>query len=150
MYLAFDLLARIFPLSSGIKDTDLLFQTVSDQGGVLQPRGLFIPLWGNSQQLFEAINNGAIAAIWEQEQPIPAYTPNHFPLFITNKLGQDVIRLMDGYCQILKQEDEREAMSNFLFINDQLLNEKLKTYDKAKLYSDMLPLAQTLMDLRRG
>ena len=150
MYLGFDILARIFPHSLGIKETGLLFHTVSDQGNVLQPRGLFIPLWGNSQELFEAINNGAVAAIWEHGQPIPAYRPNHFPLFITTNLGQDVIRLMNEYSQILKQEDERETMSNFLFINDQLLNEKLKTYDKAELYSEMLPLAQTLMDLRRG
>jgi hypothetical protein len=150
MYLGFDLLARIFPHSSGIKESELHFHTVSDQGANSQPRGLFIPLWGNSQDLLEAIHNGAVAAIWEQGKPIPAYRPNHFPLFFTNNLAGDVIRLMKEYIQILKQEDERETMSNFLFIDEQLLNEKLKTYDSAELYSEMLPLAQTLMDLRRG
>ena len=150
MYLTFTMLAEIFPHSTGIKEQNLSFHTVSDQGEDPQPRGLFIPLWNNSQDLLKAITNGAVAAIWVKDVPVPAYTPNHFPLFYTKNLEGDVFRLMKEYIQLLKQEDERETMSNFLFIDQKILNEKIQTYDKAVIFNDLLPLAQTLMDLRRG
>lgn len=150
MYLGFNMLAEIFPRTSGIKDPELYFHTVADNGTDEQPRGLFIPLWDNSQELKMAINNGAVAAIWEQDKPVPSYTPNHFPIFFTTNIWEDVIQMMGKYIQILKQEDERINMSNFLFLDEKLLNEKLKTYDKAVMYEAIRPLSQSLMDLRRG
>lgn len=150
MYLAFSLLSEIFPQSSGIKDPDLFFHTVADIGEAAQPKGLFIPLWDNPNELKTAINNGAVAAIWDLNTPIPGFTPNHFPLFYTSNLWKDVSEMLRRYIKILEQEDESIDMSKFVFLDKKLLNEKLQTYDKAVKYEEILPLVETLIGLRRG
>jgi hypothetical protein len=149
MYVTFKMVAEMFSQASGIKDSDLVFYTISDSGDVPQPRGLFIPLWDNADDLLAAINNGAVAAIWEKDRPLPAYKPNHFPIFFSNNLSEDFISLMNHYFKILKQEDEREPMSNIHIISDENYRELLKEDDRA-LYEMLKKLTQSIGDLRRG
>ncbi|MFX3618380.1 MAG: UDP-N-acetylmuramoyl-tripeptide--D-alanyl-D-alanine ligase [Sporolactobacillus sp.] len=50
--------------------------------------GLFVPLIGEKfdghQYLMEAIENGAIAALWMEREPLPESLPENFPLFLVN------------------------------------------------------------------
>lgn len=148
MKIGYAWLTTIFSKTAGIKDLSLEFDTVATNGEEEQPRGLFIPLWGNSYELLDAIHNGAIAAIWEEDRKLPAYTPNHFPIFFTKDLETDIKNMLESYIETVKQEEERKQMSNF--INVELLNEKMKTYDDFDKVKPIIQLMQTLEDVRRG
>lgn len=146
MYLGYGLLSQIFPETTGIKDPMLMFHTVTSDADADQPRGLFIPLWGNGDDLKKALNNGAVAAIWEKGQQVPSYTPNHFPVFYTNNLWEDVKKMLEIHIEMVKQEKEVKQMSKF--IDTGLLNEKIKTYDSSDKIKQILELIQTLEGLR--
>ena len=148
MKIGYAWLTTIFSKTAGIQDLSLEFDTVATNGEDKQPRGLFIPLWENSADLLAAIHNGAIAAIWEEERDLPPYTPNHFPIFFTKDLENDIKNMLESYIEMLKQEEERTQMSNF--INVELLNEKMKTYDDSDKVKPIMQLMQTLEDVRRG
>ncbi|WP_318504899.1 hypothetical protein [Bacillus sp. T3] len=148
MKIGYAWLTTIFSKTAGIQDLSLEFDTVATNGEEEQPRGLFIPLWGNSNELLDAIHNGAIAAIWEEDHKLPAYTPNHFPIFFTKDLETDIKIMLESYIETVKQEEERTQMSNF--INVELLNEKMKTYDDSDKVKPIMQLMQTLEDVRRG
>ena len=101
MYLAFNDLVTLFSDYKGVKEADHLYVTVTDNAAEAQPRGLFIPLNDDSGELLDAIANGAIAAIWEREKPVPKYTPNHFPIFFTDNPIEAVREILRSY--ILKK-----------------------------------------------
>ncbi|AZU61428.1 hypothetical protein [Neobacillus mesonae] len=131
MYLASTDLAILFPDKQGIKD-DILFQIVSDQANVLQPKGLFIPLNNQQDKLIEAIANGAVAAIWTQGECLPSYTPNHFPVFFTADLAEAVNKLLQFYLEYVNGEKNHKMdTTNFIFSNKKLLNKNNETYDIA-------------------
>lgn len=148
MKVGYNLLTNVFSKTGGIKDESLEFQTVATRGKDVQPMGLFIPLWGNSDELLEAINNGAVAAIWEEGRELPRYTPNHFPIFFTNEMTKDIKKMLDDYIEMLKQEEDRKQMSKFIDV--ELLNEKMKTYDDFEKVKPILKLMQSLEEVRRG
>lgn len=150
MYLGYSLLAQIMPNSIGIKDSELLFSTIALNGAIKQPYGLFIPLWNNSDELMMAINNGAVAAVWEEDRGIPAFTPNHFPIFLTKNIKEDVKNMLELYLEMIKQEEEVKQVTNFPISDFELLNEKVKTYDKSDILHQIVPLVQELEGLRRG
>ncbi|MBL5782137.1 hypothetical protein HV481_10185 [Bacillus sporothermodurans] len=70
----------------GINQSNITFELVSIFSDFPQPKGLFIPI--HDANLDKAIENGAIAAIWKENEPLPSYTPNHFPVFLSNSLLQ--------------------------------------------------------------
>jgi hypothetical protein len=148
MYLDYRTLIQIFPKSTGIKDLALEFLSISTSGKSKQPRGLFIPLWENDDELLQAINNGAVAAIWEQNSVLPSYCPNHFPVFFSKNIWEDVNKMLVSYIEMLKQEEEIKQMS--IFLDVELLNEKLKTYDEYDKTKQILQLVQALEEVRRG
>ncbi len=148
MYLGYSLVAQSIPNSLGIKDFELLFYTIATNGMVKQPRGLFIPLGDNSDELLMAINNGAVAAVWEADRVIPAFTPNHFPIFLTKNIKEDVKNMLELYLENIKQNKEMNQLTHFSDL--ELLNEKLKTYDKSDIMHQIVPLVQKLESLRRG
>src|SRR4051812_16670264 len=95
MFLALKDLTRLFNDKRGIQD-EMLFCTVSDLAASEQPKGLFVPVNKESGELLEAISNGAVAAIWEKNVPLPNYLPNQFPIFLTNDPAEalrDIIKL---------------------------------------------------------
>ncbi|WP_066066521.1 hypothetical protein [Neobacillus soli] len=131
MYLAFKDLASLFADRQGIED-DMVYYTVTDQANVVQPKGLFIRLTEESGELSEAIANGAIAAIWDQENRVPQYTPNHFPIFFTNDPAVAIRNLLNLYNEKIDGEtDEKMEITNFKFTQKKLLNKNKETYDIA-------------------
>ncbi|WP_182199068.1 UDP-N-acetylmuramoyl-tripeptide--D-alanyl-D-alanine ligase [Paraliobacillus salinarum] len=58
---------------------------VTTDSRVSTDRSLFVPLKGDKfnghEFIDQAIKNGAIAAIWDQSEPIPRYVPTDFPMF---------------------------------------------------------------------
>ncbi|MFP7296035.1 hypothetical protein [Neobacillus niacini] len=132
MYLAFNDLVTIFPDFKGVREADHLYFMVTDNAGSDQPRGLFIPLTNDSGELLDAIANGAIAAVWDKKNPIPKYTPNHFPVFFTEDLTSGVRHLLQFYFEKIDGENrEKMNMTKFAFLNKKLLKENKETYDIA-------------------
>jgi UDP-N-acetylmuramyl pentapeptide synthase len=123
--------SSLFPKKAGIVEQTIQFCTVSTHAGDKQPKGLFIPCFEGSGALQEAIANGAIAAVWQENHPVPAYTPNHFPLFFTEDLLKGLEDIMKLYLDYLPHHEEKMGKTNFIFQRSELLNEKESTYDIA-------------------
>ncbi|MEH7375757.1 hypothetical protein [Neobacillus drentensis] len=137
MYLALKDLEGLFDSSRGIQD-DFLFTSVSDQANDAQPKGLFVSFNGMYGELLEAIANGAIAAIWNQEHDLPRYTPNHFPVFFTNDPADAIVTILKRYIEKLNGEtDKIMAITNFKFSNKKLLNKNNETYDISVLLNEV-------------
>jgi hypothetical protein len=125
-------LTVLFPKSRGIKDDTITFNTVCAYSYMKQAKGIFIPLYEHSGELNEAIENGAIAVIWNEKEPLPSYTPNHFPVFYTNDGWKGLKKMLEQY--IIKQdisEIKNRNMTNFLFLEKKSLKEEINTYDLA-------------------
>lgn len=121
----------LFPKTSGIKDDAIQFYTVSCQAGAKQPKGLFVPVSEESGSLQEAISNGAIAAVWPENVPVPGYAPNHFPLFYAENILKGLEKIMKSYLDYLTQHEELNDSTKVIFEHKGLLNEKDSTYDIA-------------------
>ncbi|MFP5109067.1 hypothetical protein ACSU6B_20240 [Neobacillus sp. C211] len=138
MYLALKDLGGLFDSSRRIQD-DFLFASVSDQAKEPQPKGLFVSYNGMNGELSEAIANGAIAAIWNQEYDLPRYTPNHFPVFFTNDPADAIVTILNRYIEKLNGEtDKIMAITNFKFSNKKLLNKNNETYDISVLLNEVI------------
>ncbi|MEH7110829.1 hypothetical protein V7124_00485 [Neobacillus niacini] len=132
MYLAFNDLVTLFSDFKGVKEADHLYFTITDNAAVAQPRGLFIPLNDNSGELLDAIANGAIAAIWERNKPIPKYAPNHFPIFFTDNPIEGMTQLLRFYYEKINGDNAKKMnVTKFVFLNKKLLKENKETYDIA-------------------
>ncbi|WP_102262108.1 hypothetical protein [Mesobacillus jeotgali] len=123
--------SSLFSRTTGISDENIRFQTVSSLAGAKQPKGLFIPVSTDSGTLQEAISNGAVAAVWPEGEQVPAYAPNHFPIFYTQDKLKGLEKIMNSYYDYLSQHDDIKERTKFIFLNKALLNEDDETYDIA-------------------
>lgn len=142
MFLMYEDIVNLFLKTKGIKD-NLPFYSVSTSSSMKQPKGLFVPVFNDSGELKEAIQNGAIAAIWDDSVQLPTYVPNHFPIFFTNDLMNSFYHVVRVYLEKING-DKIEIMSTtkFLFDKEKLLNENFPSYDK--------PVLEFVQNLERG
>ncbi|MEH7106862.1 MULTISPECIES: hypothetical protein [Bacillaceae] len=149
MQFVYEDLLQLFPDAQGIRE-DFIFLTISDQANVNQPKGLFIPTSERSGELSKAIENGAIAAIWEKGKALPHYTPNHFPVFFVNDVVEAMMSLLQCYIDKVNGEtDIKMGITNFIISNKELLNKKIETYDIAVMLKKINDIQNNLME-RRG
>jgi len=140
MYLALKDFQELFQDTRGARD-NLLIYTVSDHSDCIQPKGIFVPLNGESGELAEAITNGAVAAIWDKGNKVPHYTPNHFPLFLTHDPAVAVHSILQFYIEKLDGEvDKKMEITKFNFLNKKLLNKNNETYDIAVMLEKVLAI----------
>lgn len=129
MKLTYKLISKTIPEAKGFVSDTLEFQTVSFCASANQPKGLFIPLSSDAEnELNTAIANGAIGAIWEKGNPIPSYTPNHFPIFYSKDRMKGIKKMIQLYEEVLQQE---ETETKFIFSKEKSLNNWEETYDIA-------------------
>jgi UDP-N-acetylmuramyl pentapeptide synthase len=129
MFLTNSDLVDLFPNSQGVNDP-LEFLTVSTDATLLQPKGLFVPLFEGSGELQDAIKNGAIATVWDIKKKLPHYIPNHLPVFFTEQITDAFELILKHYERKLNNENSESInMTKFLFIEDKLLNENIPSYD---------------------
>jgi hypothetical protein len=83
----------------GIKLGEIEFHTVYLNEELEVNKGLFIPLHPdiNDTQLKEAINNGAIAALWRIDLEIPGFLPTDFPLFLVKNPVESLKKVIKSY-----------------------------------------------------
>jgi len=131
MLLTYQDIAGIFANRQGAAE-DFIFETVTDWADSSQPKGLFIPVDDESGELSLAIANGAIAAVWDQNRPLPRYTPNQFPILFTADPIEAVKSILQNYIEKLNGEiDKKMGTTNFNFSAKKLLNKTTETYDIA-------------------
>jgi hypothetical protein len=132
MFLTFSDMAYLFPDRKGIEITEMNFHTVSSLSDVPMFRGLYIPFEKSSGELKDAISNGAIAALWEKDKDIPGYTPNHFPIFLTEDLLKGIEDIMELYLEKRNQDHTTGGgVTKFLFSDELRLNDHDISYDIA-------------------
>jgi hypothetical protein len=113
----------------GINDPALQFEMVTAEVDVDMPKGLFIP--ASNKDLFAAIHKGAVASFWQNDEKIPAWMPNHFPLFVTDNIIEAVLGILDHYYYKTKQE-EWGTMTKFIFRDKEM--SKLNTITNHQQY----------------
>jgi UDP-N-acetylmuramyl pentapeptide synthase len=149
MYLTYQDLAELFPAVKGIKDHELEFHTVASSSSDPQPKGIYIP-YGEAGNLKEAIEKGAIAAIWNENDETPSYTPNHFPIFYTNDLTKGLKDIMELYINKLSKTEVSMNTTNFLISDEESLKENESTYDIAVMAEKLAEAAGNAKRERRG
>ncbi|MCA1029974.1 hypothetical protein LCL95_02865 [Bacillus timonensis] len=109
-------LKQWFVNSRGISLDHIEFKSLFFTSNTTTEKGLYIPLESiTDNSLKEAINNGAIAALWEIEIPIPRYVPNHFPIFFVDDLKKSTFLIMKNYIDLL--ENERKEAHSIVKVN---------------------------------
>ena len=137
MPLTYNDLAHLFPKRKGINDSVLHFHTVTAFSQVLQPKGIFIPLYKDSGELIEAIENGAIAAIWDEEKTLPSYTPSYFPVFLTNDLWKGSEDMLNQLSEKISSSEIIESdQTTFCLFHKNSLNIIRNTYDIAEIVKE--------------
>lgn len=133
MVLMYKDLMQIFPNAKGVKDLDIEFHTVSLYSAFAQQRGLYIPFYKKDMDLKEAINQGAIGAVWDIDEAVPMYTPNHFPIFYTN----DLLKGLEDMIELLRNKElefeKDQVKTEFILLKDERNYTELRTYDIAVL-----------------
>lgn len=150
MTLLYDDFTHLFPKRNGRRDPTLAFYTVTAFSHHSQPKGIFVPLYKDSGELQEAIGNGAIAAIWDEEIPLPSYTPTYFYIFYTNDLWKGLKNMLEQYCKKLDtiEELDQNERTKFYFSLKNSLNENENTYDIAVMANELDQLIEELNDGR--
>ncbi|MBE4908823.1 hypothetical protein IMZ08_12215 [Bacillus luteolus] len=120
---------ELFPSTKGIQEDALPFLTVYISSEEFVSKGLYFPIIDStdkeySDYLLEAINGGAIAAIWPNDQPIPTFVPNHFPTFMVDDTFEALEKLVDFY-----EENIPTLQTEFRLSKTDNHNEGNFTYD---------------------
>ncbi|WP_175988826.1 hypothetical protein [Bacillus sp. Marseille-Q1617] len=114
--LVYDDVKKLFPKTRGVGLQGIGFHKVSSLPDVRLERGLYIPLESH-EKLFESINNGAVASLWQGSEKVPLFVPNHFPLFIVEDVHSAYRELIQYYKQKNNQE-KWEIMTKFICGNE--------------------------------
>lgn len=95
--LTYEDIAKVLTKTKGIKGASISFGCIVFTSSEKQPKGLYIQT-GQDDNLQAAITNGAVAAVWPAQKALPFYTPNHFPVFLSEQ-GTDsaVIQILEQY-----------------------------------------------------
>lgn len=98
-------LKEAFPINQGAFDSEVDILNVSIDSRNQMNKGLFIPIKGERfdghQFLKDAINNGAIACLWEEGRSLPEFLPNHFPVFFVKDTTQGLQHLSQYYLEMV-------------------------------------------------
>lgn len=140
--------AGLFPNTMGIKDKTIEFRQVYIDPTERVGKGLFIPVIGQEceQYLKDAINNGAIGAIWNREVSLPHFLPTHFPLFLVDNPLEALNELVIHYLNLAKG-NRYEKMTKFTLSLTDTHNAKNFTYDSP--VKDILISLQEQLDQHR-
>ncbi|MCR2820813.1 hypothetical protein [Lederbergia panacisoli] len=87
---------KLYPNTKGVKVSTLIYRSLSFDSSIEQEKGLFIAS-NTDSNLLKAIGNGAVSTIWPRNIPIPAYTPNDFPVIYVDDSVEAMVKLVRKY-----------------------------------------------------
>ncbi|MDQ0270337.1 hypothetical protein [Cytobacillus purgationiresistens] len=128
MHLTYGDLMSIFPNRAGVQNEELIFRLIATSSKLIQGKGLYIPIEEEIPDLKQALENGAVAAVWKAGEKLPAFTPNHFPILFTNDLLKGLEDMMNVYVNKLQQTDgEQLTETKLMFSNkDEIQTKRMK------------------------
>lgn len=99
-------LGIMFPLNRGTTSMAIYVEQVVIDSRLKADKSLFIPIVGDKFDghdfLKDAIYNGAIAALWQEDKEKPDFVPNNFPLFFVKDTTEALQTLAKYYLQEVK------------------------------------------------
>ncbi|MDQ0159183.1 UDP-N-acetylmuramoyl-tripeptide--D-alanyl-D-alanine ligase [Alkalibacillus salilacus] len=94
-------LNQLFPEFSGDIREELKIQEIYTDSRVSVTQGLFVPIIGERFNghdfVLQAIDKGAVAVIWQKDQPLPENKPNNIPFFLVNDSLMALQELAQAY-----------------------------------------------------
>ncbi|WP_078547305.1 hypothetical protein [Litchfieldia alkalitelluris] len=123
-------LCRLFPETHGTKDAAIEFHEVYIDSTDKVYKGLYVPLNKSLEEdLKDAIDNGAIGAVWSNYEKIPVFVPNHFPLFLVD----DTVKALKDLIIDYNNHTEGNRVTKFSLSFREGHNVETNTYDSAVL-----------------
>lgn len=106
MKLSLTEISEVLPANVGTKDANIFIQEITTDSRKKVSKGMFIPIVGDQFDghdfIKDAINNGAIASLWQENKDIPSFIPNDFPLFFVKNTIDGLQMLAQYYLQQIK------------------------------------------------
>lgn len=103
MKLSLSEISKNFPANVGTKDADIFIQEITTDSRKKVSKGMFVPIIGDQFDghdfIKDAINNGAIAGLWQENKEVPSFIPNDFPLFFVKDTIEGLQKLAKFYLQ---------------------------------------------------
>lgn len=154
MNLSLNALKDLFPQYRGEVDQVNLKGVFTDSRKDCK-KGLFVPIVGakfdGHEFLKDAIYNGAIASLWQKDLEIPAYVPNHFPLFLVEDTLEALQNLAQYYLHTIKPKVVGITGSNGKTTTkdlvDSVLSQKYVTHKTKGNYNNHIGLPLTILDM---
>ncbi|MBS4193894.1 hypothetical protein [Lederbergia citri] len=113
----------LYPDTRGVKVNTLVYSCLTFDSSFNQPKGLFI---GSQRDcdLLKAIGNGAISVIWPKNIPIPAYTPNDFPVIFVDDSIEAMVKLVHKYTEKITLKKRGDA-TKMIFSSQELQKDSM-------------------------
>lgn len=106
MKLSLSEISKNFPSNVGTKDAHIFIHEITTDSRKKVNKGLFVPIVGDQFDghdfIRDAINNGAIAGLWQEHKEVPTFIPNDFPLFFVKDTIEGLQKLAKFYLQKIK------------------------------------------------
>ncbi|WP_080846540.1 hypothetical protein [Cytobacillus gottheilii] len=133
MFLTYRDIAELFPKRRGIANEDLSFYHVTCSPDFPQPKGLYISTSLSAEGLKTALENGAIAAVWDESADVPKFTPNHFPLFFSNNVLKGLLDMMKLYEQKTKNMGSSSGNWTNFHVNSAVIPDEFEYREELRM-----------------
>ncbi|MYL48799.1 UDP-N-acetylmuramoyl-tripeptide--D-alanyl-D-alanine ligase [Halobacillus litoralis] len=94
-------LAQLFPKKQGAASDQIQLGSVMTDSRKTAKQSLFVPIVGENFDghdfLGDAIKQGAVATLWQEDQPLPKLTPTDFPVFFVEDTTKGLQQLASYY-----------------------------------------------------
>lgn len=155
MKLSLSEISEIFPSSVGAKDANIFIHEIATDSRKRVSKGMFVPILGDQFDghdfIRDAINNGAIAGLWQEHKEVPTFIPNDFPLFFVKDTIEGLQKLAKFYLQKIKPVVIGITGSNGKTTTKDLvysvLQKKYKTHKTQGNFNNHIGLPLTLVSM---
>ncbi|WLR47039.1 UDP-N-acetylmuramoyl-tripeptide--D-alanyl-D-alanine ligase [Halobacillus litoralis] len=94
-------LTKLFPKKQGAASDQIHLRSVMTDSRKIAKQSLFVPIVGENFDahnfLGDAIKQGAVATLWQEDQPLPKLTPTDFPVFFVEDTTKALQQLASYY-----------------------------------------------------
>ncbi|WLR52246.1 UDP-N-acetylmuramoyl-tripeptide--D-alanyl-D-alanine ligase [Bacillus tianshenii] len=153
MNLTLNDLSTIFSEYKGAGKDNVIIRSVFIDSRKQVEKGLFVPIQGERfdghEFLKGAIENGAIAALWQKDVEVPAYVPNDFPLYFVADTLTALQELSKFYLQTVQPEvigitgsNGKTTTKDFI---EAVMKKKYRTHKTAGNFNNHIGLPLTIL-----
>ena len=148
-------ISEIFPSNRGTTSSSIYVQEIITDSRKKSAKWLFIPIIGDKFDghdfLKDAIYNGAIAAVWQENKEIPAFVPTDFPLYLVQDTTDALQSIAKYYLQQIKPivigitgSNGKTTTKDLVYF---VLQKKYKTYKTQGNFNNHIGLPLTILSM---